>query len=238
MKYLVIWLLLLTSTARAGLPELQIRQLAEGVFLHTSFQLVPGYGLANANGLVVIEDNNAYLIDTPWSEQDTARLLAWLAERHLTLKGSLSTHFHEDRSAGVGYLNHQGISTYASFLTNRKLKETGRTQTSVSFDHQQPFWWNDTQIQVFYPGAGHTEDNLVVWLPQSHILFGGCLIRSGNAKGLGNIGDAMVKDWAASVTRVLSTYPEVEQVIPGHGKTGDSSLLYHTRDLAVAAQSR
>ncbi|MFO0645147.1 MAG: hypothetical protein U0326_02840 [Polyangiales bacterium] len=34
-----------------------------------------------------------------------------------------------------------------------------------------------TEIEVFFPGAAHTLDNVVVWLPSRALLFGGCMIR-------------------------------------------------------------
>ncbi len=43
---------------------------------------------------------------------------------------------------------------------------------------------------VFFPGAGHTADNVVAYVPARHLLFGVCLIKEAAAKGLGNIADA------------------------------------------------
>lgn len=88
-------------------------------------------------------------------------------------------------------------------------------------------------IEVFYPGSGHTEDNIVVWLPKSNILFGGCFVKSIHSKNLGNIEDASIKIWPASIQKVINKYPDIKVVVPGHGKVGDTSLLKNTAKLAL-----
>ncbi len=225
--------------ARAGdsLPELRIEKIAEGVYLHTSFQQVEGYGFVDANGLVVLDGRGAYIIDTPWSERDTAALVAWLQERNYQVKASVSTHFHDDRTAGIAYLNSISVPTYASARTNALLKQNGKALATETFD-DAPLWLLEGKVEVFYPGAGHSVDNLVVWLPEQKLLNGGCFVRAATAGTLGNTADAVVSEWAASAERLQRRYPDAQIVIPGHGVPGDVSLLEHTRKLAVAATAK
>lgn len=89
----------------------------------------------------------------------------------------------------------------------------------------------NTVIEAFYPGEGHSKDNITVWLPQSQLLFGGCFIKSLEAKDLGNLSDANVEQWDDSVQKVIDKYPNVKTVVPGHGTWGDKGLLFHTLDL-------
>ena len=46
------------------------------------------------------------------------------------------------------------------------------------------------RLKVFYPGPGHTSDNITVGIDGTDIAFGGCLIKDSKAKSLGNLGDA------------------------------------------------
>lgn len=220
-----------------SVPELDIRKIADGVYLHTSYQVVDGYGLVDANGLVVLDGQGAYIIDTPWSERDTEALVVWLKARNLTVKASVSTHFHDDRTAGIEYLNSISVPTYASEQTNALLKKNGKALATMTFG-DAPLWLVEGKIEVFYPGAGHSVDNLVVWLPEQRILNGGCFVRARETGTLGNTSDAVVADWAASAKRVQSRYPGAQVVIPGHGAPGDVSLLAHTRKLAMAATAK
>ncbi len=230
---LILYFLLLvfsnTSFAEEVLPDLKIHQVEEGVYLHTSFEIYDGWGLVASNGLVVIDKKDAYIIDTPTSMKDTKALVKWIKENGFINKGSISTHFHDESTAGIPYLNSKSIPTYASKLTNELIEKEGREQAKSSFDSIS-YWLVKDQIEVFYPGAGHTRDNAVVWMPSKEILFGGCFVKP---KSLGNLSDAVLDEWPASAEKLMSRYGSAKLVIPGHGKVGDVSLLESTRKLAL-----
>ena len=84
-----------------------------------------------------------------------------------------------------------------------------------------------TLVKMDYLGPAHTDDNAIAYLEGPEVLLGGCMIKSLEA-GKGNLKDANLKEWANTVTRVKSLYPDVKQVIPGHGRRGDSTLLNYT----------
>jgi len=215
-------------TVKGGL---EISQLADNVYLHTSYKDIPGYGLYPSNGLVVIDGKSAYIIDTPWPEPDTLQLLAWIKDSGFTPKASIATHFHEDRSSGIAALNQQNIATHASHLTNQKLDQNGAVK--AAFEFRGPgFSLLEDKIQVFYPGPGHTEDNVVVWLDEQKILFGGCLVRALSTQTMGNTADASLDSWAGSVQNLMDEFGDINQVIPGHGEPGGIELLWHTKELA------
>ena len=122
---LIILTLVNYANAHEELPELVIEKIEENVYLHQSFSQVEGFGLVSANGLVVIDEGKAFIIDTPWSEKDTQKLVKWIEQKKIKLVGSISTHSHEDRTAGIKWLNDYSIPTYASALTNQILKKRG-----------------------------------------------------------------------------------------------------------------
>lgn len=223
--------------AHDELPGLKIQQLTDSVYLHISYKVVDGFGVVDSNGLVVIADNDAYIIDTPWSADDTAKLLQWSAAQGFSAKASVSTHFHDDRTAGIEYLNSRAIPTYASRLTNEILQTMGKAQAVNAFDNDD-YWLLKDHIEVFYPGAGHAKDNVVVWLPKQKVLFGGCLIRAKIATTLGNTSDAVLSAWSGSAENLQSRYGNAKFVIPGHGAVGDVSLLEHTSALVIVATNK
>ncbi len=200
--------------------------------MHTSFEVVNGWGTVTKYGLVVVINNDAYLIDTPFTAQDTEKLVKWFEERGYTIKGSISSHFHSDSTGGIAWLNAQSIPTYASQLTNKLLKKEGKAQAKNAFSGPS-FWLVKNKIEVFYPGPGHTPDNLVVWLPEQKILFGGCFVKP---DGLGNLGDANVKVWPKSAKVLMSKYSEVKIVVASHSGVGDASFLTRTWEQAVKGQ--
>jgi metallo-beta-lactamase class B len=116
-------------------------------------------------------------------------------------------------------------------LTAKLAKEYGYPSPKPTLDVKPVMKVGDTVIEAFYPGEGHSKDNITVWLPQYKLLFGGCLIKSLDAKDLGNLSDANVEQWDDSVKKVIEKYQHVETVVPGHGNWGDKNLLFHTIDL-------
>ena len=89
--------------------------------------------------------------------------------------------------------------------------------------------FGNQHAEVFYPGPGHTEDNIVVHFPEGRILYGGCLIRPGESDNLGNTADANTSEWAVSVKRIEDKYREqLDVVIPTHGPPHGPELLNHT----------
>jgi glyoxylase-like metal-dependent hydrolase (beta-lactamase superfamily II) len=87
------------------------------------------------------------------------------------------------------------------------------------------------KVECFYPGAAHSPDNIIAWVPSEKILFGGCMVKSNQSTGLGNIADADLKLWPQTIKKIISSYPDAEIVIPGHGNFGDKSLLLHSLKL-------
>jgi glyoxylase-like metal-dependent hydrolase (beta-lactamase superfamily II) len=239
MRYLLLILVAVATctVAKENSTTLQLRQIDNGVVLHTSYKMIGEYGLVDSNGLVVVNGHQAIIIDTLWSEDDTEKLLSWIKGQGLNVEASISTHFHEDRTAGIQVLNSESIPTYTSDLTNEILIREGKP-TATNVFHSSEFSLFDGLVEVFYPGAGHTEDNLVVWLPENKILFGGCLVRSLEWKGLGFTGDSNVSSWADSIRKIQSKYPKIETIVPGHGKEGDISILGHTIKLAENASDK
>tara|TARA_R110002095_G_scaffold216042_1_gene211886 strand:+ start:5706 stop:6455 length:750 start_codon:yes stop_codon:yes gene_type:complete len=236
MRYLLLLLVTIATcaTAKEDSTTLQVNQIDKGIFLHTSYKMLDDYGLVDSNGLVLVNGQQAIIIDTPWSEGDTKALLSWIAEKELKVIATIVTHSHEDRTAGLQILNDKLIPTYASESTNEILVREGKpTATNVFLDSEFPTF--EGLVEVFYPGAGHSKDNLVIWIPENKILFGGCLVRSLEWDGLGSIGDASINSWADSIRNIQSKYTEIETIVPGHGKVGDISILAHTIKLVEKA---
>lgn len=220
----------LTVQANEDLPPIKITEIERNVYLHKSYNDVKGFGLVSSNGLVVIEDNKAFIVDTPWSERDTENLVNWIKSKNYQLLGSVSTHSHDDRTAGIAWLKRHKVPTYATSLTNEILKRAGKTTAQHSLEGVESTL-ADGMLTTYYPGEGHAVDNIVVWLPKSKILFGGCLIKSMASNNLGYIGEANIEQWSISVEKLQKKFSDTVLVIPGHGKVGDIGLLKHTKAL-------
>jgi glyoxylase-like metal-dependent hydrolase (beta-lactamase superfamily II) len=75
----------------------------------------------------------------------------------------------------------------------------------------------DRQLQLTYLGRGHTDNDIVIVVPDAGVLFAGDLVENDAPPGYG---DAFPAAWAATVTKQL--LPLVRQVVvPGHGSVCD-----------------
>ncbi len=239
MKSIILFILFFPCLVFANsgdVKHFKMNKLTDNVYQHISFKKVEPWGLVDTSGLVVINGNEAHIIDTPWTTQATRALIEWIKAKGLTIKSTVVTHFHDDSSNDLPLLNDLNIKTYATSLTNTLLK--AKQKDTASDEISSPtFELVDGVINVFYPGAGHTQDNIVVWLPKEKILYGGCFVKSLGAKTLGYTGDAVISEWSNSIQKVINRYPDIKLVIPGHGKVGDTSLLTHTQKLALSAKN-
>ncbi|MCU7491266.1 MAG: MBL fold metallo-hydrolase [Bacteroidota bacterium] len=233
--------------------EMVIREIDPETFLVTHTFPWP------ANSLVLkFKKNQFLLIDTPYTDEATERLVTFLKKNtpgEIKIS-AINTHFHVDNLGGNGYLKKINARIYGSSLTVRLLKERGLGQGMLESMKNMPEMYTyykskkltapdnlfpvekglklhfgrDT-VEVWYPGAGHTKDNVVVYYPKKKILFGGCILKAMESSSKGNLGDADIHVWKGSVEKLLARYPEAKLVVPGHGATGGIEIIRHTIDI-------
>lgn len=214
--------------------DVSVRRMAPGVWVHTT---VSGedFGRYPANGLVIEDGEDALLVDTGWNSRQAEHLLAWAQEElRRPVRAAVVTHFHIDRTGGVPALVARGLPVYGLEETSRLAKARGESAPSHTFAEAQRLG----SLELFFPGAGHARDNLVVWHRDSRILFGGCFVKDGAAKDLGNVADADPAAWPESLERTRSHFPEMRIVVPGHGLPGGPELLTHTQELIRGTAAR
>lgn len=220
--------------------EVRLREIRDGVWIHVATQMFADT-VFPSNGLIVRDGAELLLISTAWGTENTIALLAAIeAEIGLPVTRAVSTHFHDDRVAGVEVLNSAGVETFATPLTRQLAESRGNeVPRGVIEGLDQP--GNGVgfgPVEIFYPGAGHAPDNLVVYVPESRVLYGGCAVHEASRSTPGNVSDADLEAWPESVRRVRERYPEAEVVIPGHGVPGGPELLDHTIAIVEAHQPR
>lgn len=212
--------------------DLEILKLSDNIYLHRSFLETQKWGKVGANGLILIKDNQALLIDTPWNNEQTEELNKWIeSSLHATIKTVIPTHWHEDRMGGLTYLQSKGVKSYANQQTIELTKAKHLPIPDTGFKDSLNVNFQGIDLKLYYPGGGHTTDNIIVWIPSEDILFGGCFVKDLQSSNLGNLADADVEAWPASMKWVLNKFPNVKTVVPGHGNIGGCNLLTYTLEL-------
>lgn len=216
------------------------------VVTHTSF--------FDANVLVaVMPDGTLLLASSPYETEGTRALLRWL---HTTFKPprivAINTHLHFDGTGGNEAYLEDHVEVYASELTTKLLTDRGETMRRetrnlitdqvkrdrvdkmriAAADHTFPeakglsLTFGGEAVEVYFPGAAHSPDNVVVYLRARKVLFGGCMVKAGHA--IGYTGDADLAHWESAIRNVQAFAPDARVVIPGHGDVSGADLLENT----------
>lgn len=224
----LLFLLLPLFTRAANLDSVELRPLAKGVWVHTSYLIFDGSPFPS-NGLLVQTKDGLVLIDTPCNDAQTENLLKTCRSKFgVAPELAIVTHFHNDRLGGIRTLQAQGIRVVGKDKTAALAVKDGYPAPETFAAIDTTIQVSGTAIRLFYPGAAHSPDNIVVWLPQQRVLFGGCMVKALEAQGMGNVADADLHNWPLAVKQVQQQFPETEIVVPGHGRSGNKRLLEHT----------
>ncbi len=226
------------STIRVN-EDIFLLQIRDSVYAHVTFHTDKVYGRFSSNGLILVRNGEALMVDTPMDNEQTRILYEYLLNTMgVKVTKFVAGHFHNDCIGGLELLKSLGVQSIASRLTVDLCEKHKLPVPSLPFDNYLKFSFNGEDVVCQYFGGGHTIDNIVVWFPSQKVLFGGCLIKSIHSKNLGNLADAVVGSWKQTVLAVIDTFPDAQVVIPGHGTIGDFGLLTHTVKLVDAHMSK
>ena len=205
-----------------------ITQITENSFKHTSYKQTNDFGNVPCNGLIVRNNNEAIIFDTPTNDKNSEELIKWIKETlHCKINAIIPTHFHDDCLGGLKTFDENNIPSYAYFKTIELAKENNFVVPKNSFRDSLILKVGDENIVAKFFGEGHTKDNIVGYFRKENIMFGGCLIKELNA-GKGYLGDANVTDWSSTIEKIKKEYPNVKIIVPGHGEHGNIKLLDYT----------
>lgn len=239
MKITVLFALLFALRGFGQHAALEITPLTGDFYVYTTYKDFGGQPFPS-NSLYVVTDAGVVLIDTPWDETQFQPLLDSIQKKHKkAVVMCVATHYHDDRTAGLKFLREKGIQTYTSRQTADLCRKHNENAPEFTFAKDTVFTIGNHKFQTFFPGAGHTEDNSVVWFEKEKVLYGGCFVKSTENNSLGNIADADLVAWPKSIQKTMKKFKNPAFVIPGHfGWAGRESLHHTLRLLHKDAQSK
>lgn len=211
--------------------NVRVEKLTKNTFRHISYLSTEDFGKVSCNGMIVIDESEALIFDTPTNDTDSKELIDWIGKSlNCKVIGVVVTHFHNDCLGGLNEFHEKQIPSYASFKTIELAKLDSVQTPQIGFENYLEIQVGDKKVINEFIGEGHTIDNIVSYFPDEKVLFGGCLIKTlGASKGY--LGDANINEWSNTVLAVKSKYEKAKVIIPGHGKPGNSELLDYTIEL-------
>lgn len=210
--------------------SLTIDKISEHCYIHTSYLQTESFGKVECNGLITIKNDKAFIYDTPTSDSVADEMIQLLKSKGITIEGVVCTHFHVDCLGGLTSFHNSKIPSYAQERTIERAKKDSLEVPLNPIRDSLFLKMEGLSMSFYYPGKGHTEDNIVCFVHDDETLFGGCLVKSVGS-GKGNLADADTSSWSGSIKNVMKHYPSIEHVVPGHGEAGGRDLLLYTEKM-------
>lgn len=212
--------------------KLNIEQLTGDFYIYTTYNTYEGSRLP-ANGMYLVTNEGVILFDTPWDTTQFQPLLDSIKFKHnKNVTFCIATHWHGDRTEGLEYYKQQGIKTFTTQLTDDWSKKNKGKRAEFIMTKDTVFTFGNYAFETYYPGEGHTADNIIVWFSKEKILYGGCLIKGADAKNLGYLGDANVNEYETTLLSVQNKCPDPKFIIVSHSDWKSLYALKHSIQLA------
>jgi glyoxylase-like metal-dependent hydrolase (beta-lactamase superfamily II) len=243
-------------TLPAWAVEVSFQRVADGVYAYIGDiegRTYDNEGL-NANIGLVVTPAGAVLIDSGSSYQVAAKIHA-AAQKVSTqpVKLVINTGDQDHRWLGNGYFTEKGIDTLAHANAQADMKArsgehleglkvlkerlSGTQPTLPSrFVKEADTTLNmgGTVIELKHRNGGHTPGDMLVWLPQTQVVFSGDIVYVDRVLGLHPV--SRTKTWLDSFAMLDGLKPKV--IVPGHGQVTDlATAQAQTRDLLLALRT-
>lgn len=213
--------------------DIELIKISPDAYIHVSTAEMAGFGRVSSNGLILIDGNECFLFDTPSDVAQTETLVRFLKEKmNLSIKVFVPNHWHSDCMGGLTFLQKNSIRSYANNKTIAIARQQNFPLPDEGFDDSLELSLGNKKVLCWYPGAAHSMDNIVVWIPSEEILFAGCMCKSIESSNIGNVADGDAVQYPVTIDKVISRFSNAKIVVPGHGNVGGFDLLLHTKVLA------
>ena len=212
------------------------------------------YRSLDLNVGAVVGDGEVLVVDTRGWAAEAEELLADLRTlTRLPCRQVVNTHAHFDHCFGNAALRPAAIWAHQRCIEalrahgeeQRRAAMLGMPQVAEALaavridppdravaDHGATVQVGGRRVELRYCGRGHTDNDLVVLVPDAGVLFAGDLVEEGAPP---SFDDAFPLEWPATVERLLELAPA--SVVPGHGDVvGRDFVRRQRQELAAMAE--
>ena len=226
----VLFLLVLVSfyaAAQQSRPSDEITKLADDVYLfrHQSHQAI---FLVTSKGVIVTD---------PISTEAATWLKAEI--RKLTdqpVRYVIYSHHHNDHITGGSIFADQALFVSQRAARERLLKNADPDipMPNLTFTDRMSIDLEGKRVELIYTGKNHSDNSLVVLLPQNKLLFAVDFIPV-ETVGYRTLADSYPDDWIESLKQVERL--DFDILVPGHGKIGKKEHVRLFREYLEALRA-
>jgi cyclase len=202
-----------------------LEEIAPGAFAYVQ---PDGGWMVNNTGLVVGPGGRSVVVDTSSTERRTRAFLAEVDARTTGVPMALvNTHHHPDHTYGNGFVPVE-TPVVGHELCRDEVLAAGLEATKVitapdygdltvrppgiTFTEQLTLHLDDVAVELHHFGPAHTTNDIVVWLPDTRVVYAGDLAFAG---GQPFVLEGSVAGFIRALDRIRGLEPEV--LVPGHG---------------------
>lgn len=226
--FIVYTFFLTTLFGQTEEVKLKIAHLTGDFYIYTTYNVYEENYIP-AHGMYLLTNEGAVLFDTPWDTTQFQPLLDSIKLKHnKSVVMCFATHWHSDKTAGLEYYKKQGVKTYTTTLTDKLSKANNKKRAEFLMTKDTVFNVGQYPFEVYYPGEGHTADNIIIWFEKEKVLYGGCLIKGVDAETLGYLGDANVTEYEVTLRRVQRKCSNPKFIIVSHHDWTNINSLKHS----------
>lgn len=214
------------------------RSVADGVWVCVAEPATVNLGL-------VVGSTGALLVDTG-STPEQGRILrrSVTTVTDVPLQAVVVTHAHYDHAFGLAAFTDLPTLGHESVAGRLRDPEADATAAGLglTLDDLTPpsrglavaasVDLGDRRVEVAHLGAGHTEGDLLVIVPDADLLFAGDLLESAGAPWFGP--DSVPHEWAATLDGVIGLMTARTLAVPGHGDPVDREFVFEARGRVAA----
>jgi glyoxylase-like metal-dependent hydrolase (beta-lactamase superfamily II) len=181
---------------------------------------------ASGNVTVFVADDGVVLIDDKFA-MDHDGVMAQL--REITDKPVLyviNTHLHQDHTGGNAAMQALSAKVIAHENARRTMAETQDTGLpNLTLEGHMRLYHGEFVLDLYYLGRGHTDGDLVIHLPEQHIVLMGDLFATWEpyVHLIHYAAGGSLREWSRTLERALAL--DFDTVIPGHSGVTDRAHL-------------
>lgn len=225
---------LLLAPAGEVLAAEGLTNVTEGVYAYVDVKESGPGNSFGANAGVIVTDEGLIVVDTLISAKAAKKFVADIqAVSGMPVRYVINTHYHLDHSfgndvfasLGATVVAHEScrkdlianggsvfenLSTFG--LTEEDMAGTKLHYPDVVFRDRMTIYLGGQEVDLIYLGHTHSDDSIVVYLPQQELLFAGDALFTGYHVFLAE-GD--LEQWDKALDKMIDM--DVQAIIPGHG---------------------
>lgn len=163
-----------------------------------------------------------------WAFSETARIIA-----HEKVKPRLPAQMDRFRTEALRSINAMRAATdneaereaAAAILDRLAAMTVDDFSADVTFEEHHALRLGERKIDLHYFGAGHTDNDIIVHLPDENVVHTGDLLFHERYPFVDGGGGGNIRGWQRSLEKIIELCNEETIVIPGHGNITNQHAL-------------